>query len=47
MKSLKISDETHELLKKFCKENDLKINAWIETIIKNKIKNDKGKTSKC
>jgi len=45
MKSLKISDETHEELKKFCKEKDLKINAWIETIIKNKIKDDKRKRS--
>lgn len=45
MKSLKITDEVHELLKKYCKENNLKINSWVESIIKNKIKNDKRKTS--
>ena len=47
MKTLKITDETHEILKKYCKDNNLKINSWIESLIKNKIKNDKGKRSIC
>jgi len=45
MKSLKITDEVHELLKNYCKEYNLKINSWVESIIKNQIKNDKRKTS--
>ena len=44
MKSLKIADDVHNLLKKYCKERDLKINSWVESLIKNKIKDDKRKT---
>lgn len=43
MKSLKISNETHDILKKYCKINNLKISSWVEELIKNKIKNDKRK----
>lgn len=45
MKTLKINDDIHEILKKYCKENNLKINSWIESLIKNKIENDKRKRS--
>jgi len=45
MKSLKINDEIHNILKNFCKENNLKINSWVESLIKKEIKNDKRKTS--
>lgn len=43
IKSLKISKETHNILKIYCTKNSLKMNLWVENLIKNKIKNDKRK----
>jgi hypothetical protein len=33
-KNLKITTKTHELLKKYCEENGLKMFAYIEVLIK-------------
>ncbi len=33
-KNLKITTKTHELLKKYCEENGLKMFAYVETLIK-------------
>lgn len=35
-KNIKITTKTHELLKKYCEVNDLKMFAFVETLIKNK-----------
>lgn len=41
-KNLKITTKTHELLKKYCEENGLKMFAYVERLIKEKCtpKND-------
>lgn len=41
MKNLKISKNTHKLLKTYCNKNLLKINEWVDKLIKNTIKNAK------
>lgn len=46
MKSLKITEKTHNLLKLYCNENSLKMNLFVENLIKNKIENDKRKESR-
>jgi len=46
MKSLKITEKTHNILKLYCNENSLKMNLFVENLIKNKIENDKRKESK-
>lgn len=33
-KNLKITPKTHELLKKYCEQNGLKMFAFVETLIK-------------
>jgi predicted HicB family RNase H-like nuclease len=33
MKTLKITEETHKMLKLFCVKNDLKMNDWVEQLI--------------
>lgn len=38
MKTLKISNELHEKLKEYCKHRNLKMNLWVETLIKNNVK---------
>lgn len=35
-KNIKITDETHDILKKYCEVNDLKMFAFVETLIKEK-----------
>ena len=35
-KNLKITTKTHELLKKYCEDNGLKMFAYVETLIKDK-----------
>ena len=35
-KNLKITPQTHSLLKKFCEENGLKMFAYVEKIIRDK-----------
>ena len=43
-KNLKITTKTHELLKKYCEQNGLKMFAYIETLIKrNCVSSDKDK----
>ena len=37
-KNLKITGPTHELLKEYCRKNDLKMFAFVETLIKEKCK---------
>jgi predicted HicB family RNase H-like nuclease len=34
IKTIKISEELHKELKKYAKENSLKLNDWVEKIIK-------------
>lgn len=38
IKNLKISEETHLILKKYCQNNGLKMFAFIELLIKEKCK---------
>jgi hypothetical protein len=33
-KNLKITPKTHAILKKYCQKNDLKMFAYVETLIK-------------
>lgn len=40
-KNLKITSETHYILKTYCKENEFKIFEFVETLIKETIKNKK------
>ena len=35
-KNIKITPNTHELLKQYCKDNDLKMFAFVERLIKEK-----------
>jgi hypothetical protein len=35
-KNLKITSKTHEILKKYCEENGLKIFSFVEKLIKEK-----------
>jgi len=44
LKNLKISEELHTELKIYCSKNLLKLNLWVEKILKekiNQIKNEK------
>jgi len=34
MKTFKITEELHSVLKKYCKDNNLKMGGWVENIIK-------------
>jgi predicted HicB family RNase H-like nuclease len=38
MKTLKISDELHTIIKLFCEREGLKLNNWVEKQLKEKIK---------
>ena len=40
-KTIKISEQTHKLLKEFCKERGYKINGLVETLIKEKVEASK------
>ncbi len=45
MKNLKITEEAHELIKKYCDENFLKISEWVShEIIKLIKEKENGKT---
>ena len=35
-KNIKITPATHEILKKYCKDNDLKMFAFVERLIREK-----------
>jgi hypothetical protein len=37
-KTLLISETTHDTLKKYCKENSIKINDWVEKLILEQLK---------
>ena len=41
IKNLKISEVTHSILKKYCKDNGLKMFAFVELLIKEKCKTKK------
>lgn len=41
-KNLKITAKTHEILKKYCEENGLKMFQYVETLIKEKCIPKKG-----
>jgi len=41
-KNLKITSKTHELLKKYCEENGLKMFAYVEKLIREKCSPKKG-----
>jgi len=38
MKTLKIDEELHTILKKYSKDNTLKLNEWVENIIRKEFK---------
>jgi hypothetical protein len=38
MKTLKITEDTHTKLKIYCAKNKLKINEWVENLIKLNLK---------
>ncbi len=40
-KNIKITPLTHEILKKYCEDNDLKIFAFVERIIREKCQDKK------
>lgn len=42
-KTIKISVSTHELLKKFCKRNNLKLNSWVDSLILENMEKINGK----
>lgn len=42
-KTIKISNETHKLLKEFCKENCIKMNPLVEKLILEYVKSKKSK----
>jgi predicted HicB family RNase H-like nuclease len=37
LKTLRISEETHTQLKIFCAKNKLKLNEWVDKLIKHKL----------
>jgi len=37
-KTLLISEDTHTKLKRFCKENSIKLNDWVEKLIIEELK---------
>jgi len=41
-KNLKITTKTHELLKKYCEENGLKMFAFVEKLIRERCQPKKG-----
>ncbi len=41
-KNIKITPKTHELLKKYCNDNDLKMFAFVERLIREKCTVKKG-----
>lgn len=41
-KNLKITPKTHELLKKYCEQNGLKMFAFVEKLIRDKCQPKKG-----
>jgi hypothetical protein len=41
IKNLKISVESHEMLRKYCEKNGLKMYKFVETLIKDKCKDKK------
>jgi len=46
VKTLKISDETHKKLKDYCSIHLLKMNEWVDKILKEYIKKNEQKTNK-
>ena len=40
MKTMKISEELHTNLKKYCNKNNLKMGKWVETILIEHFKNN-------
>jgi hypothetical protein len=41
-KNLKITQKTHEILKKYCEENGLKMFSYVEKLIRDKCTPKKG-----
>jgi len=41
-KNLKITQKTHEILKKYCEENGLKMFSYVEKLIRDKCSPKKG-----
>jgi len=37
IKNIRVSEETHELVKKYCERNAYKISAWTEKILRKEI----------
>lgn len=44
-KTLKITEETHSLLRKYCQIHSLKINDWVDKLIKSNIDTHAKKTN--
>lgn len=45
-KNLKINENTHDIIKEYCKNNSLKIGLWAESILLREISNETKKPSK-
>ena len=45
LKTIKVSEEMHKIIKIYCANNDLKVIDFIESLVKNKIKNDNNQIS--
>jgi hypothetical protein len=42
-KTLPISSDSYDIIKKYCNENNLKISGWAEVILIKEIENEKSK----
>ena len=40
MKTIKITDEAHKVMKEYCKENHLKMLYWASDVLKEKIEDE-------
>lgn len=45
-KVINLSEESYEIVKDFCEENDLKISKWCERVLLDKIKQENEKDGK-
>lgn len=45
-KTLPISSDSYDIIKKYCNENNLKISGWAEVILIKEIENEKSRTDK-
>lgn len=44
-KAFLVTDDTHSIVKHYCKQNNIKINMWVDNILKNYLNNNKIKNA--